>query len=199
MKRTAIDALGITRRDAMKGGIGAASLAAMGGGVAVPAIATTSVVMSSDTAQAQPAAASGNVIQPATGINMQPDYARIIAQTAYVWGWPMVNMLNRNARITQAPRPGLLGGIIPVAPQGQIGMLHDYIEPSETFVTCPNQDVVYGLGFFSLDEQPVVAQVPNFGDRFWVYAMYDQRTDQFGRLGKPYNTKPGFYLLVGPN
>lgn len=107
-------------------------------------------------------------------------------------------MMNRRARITQAPHPGLLGGILPVAPRGQIGMLHDYIEPSETFVTCPNQDVVYGLGFFSLDEEPVVAQVPDFGSRFWVYAMYDARTDQFGQLGKPYGSKPGFYLLVGP-
>src|SRR5262249_1137400 len=48
------------------------------------------------------------------------------------------------------------------------------------------------------DEEPVIAQVPDFGDRFWVYAMYDARTDQFGHLGKPYNTKPGFYLLAGP-
>jgi hypothetical protein len=28
--------------------------------------------------------------------------------------------------------------------------------------------------------------------------MYDARTDQFGWLGKPYDSKPGFYLLVGP-
>ena len=77
-------------------------------------------------------------------------------------------------------------------------MLADYIDPGQTFVTCPNQDVVYGLGFFSLDEEPVVAQVPDFGDRFWVYALYDARTDQFAALGKPYSTKPGFYLLVGP-
>src|SRR5262249_38689514 len=26
----------------------------------------------------------------------------------------------------------------------------------------------------------------------------DARTDQFGELGKPYGSKPGFYLLVGP-
>jgi hypothetical protein len=77
-------------------------------------------------------------------------------------------------------------------------MLADYIDPGQTFVTCPNQDVVYGLGFFSLDEEPVIAQVPDFGDRFWVYAMYDARTDQFAEIGKPYQTPPGFYLLVGP-
>lgn len=139
------------------------------------------------------------VVQPADGITMQPEYARAVAKSAYVWGWPMVNMLNRNAKITQAPHPGLLNGVLPAAPRGQIGMLHDYILPSETFVTCPNQDVVYGLGFFSLDEEPVIIQVPDFGDRFWVYALYDQRTDQFGELGKPYGSKPGFYLLVGPN
>ncbi|WP_088147714.1 DUF1254 domain-containing protein [Achromobacter denitrificans] len=136
---------------------------------------------------------------PAPDIVMHPEYAKTIGRMAYVWGWPMVNMLNRNAKITKAPHPGLLGGVLPAAPRGQVGMLHDYILPAETFVTCPNQDVVYGLGFFSLDEEPVIAQVPDFGDRFWVYALYDQRTNQFGELGKPYNSKPGFYLLVGPN
>jgi hypothetical protein len=190
---------GISRRDTMKGGIGTASLAALGVGAAAPAaLSTVSVAVAADTVQAHALGAMSKMTEPATGITMHPDYARTIAQMAYVWGWPMVNMINRNARITQAPRPGLLGGILPVAPRGQVGMLHDYIEPSETFVTCPNQDVVYGLGFFSLDDEPVVAQVPDFGDRFWVYAMYDARTDQFGHLGKPYKSKPGFYLLVGP-
>lgn len=136
--------------------------------------------------------------QPISTVQMHPEYAKAVGRVAYLWGWPMVNMINRSARITQAPYPGLVGGILPMAPRGQIGMLHDYITPSETFVTCPNQDVVYGLGFFSLDEEPVIIQVPDFGKRFWVYALYDQRTDQFGRLGKPYGTKPGFYLLAGP-
>ena len=141
---------------------------------------------------------SSQTMQPATGIVMHPGYAKSIAQLAYVWGWPMVNVINRRAAITQAPQPGHLNGVLPAAPRGQIAMLTDYIEPSETFVTCPNQDVVYGLGFFSLDEEPVVIQVPDFGDRFWVYALYDARTDQFGYPGKPYKSKPGFYLLVGP-
>jgi hypothetical protein len=197
VKGTSMKSLDLTRRDAMKGGLGAASLVSTG--VAVPAALTTaSVAFPADRALAQQAPPSDGLTQPAIGINMQPDYARTIAQMAYVWGWPMVNMLNRKAKITQAPHPGLLGGILPAAPRGQIGMLHDYIEPSETFVTCPNQDVVYGLGFFSLDEEPVVIQVPDFGDRFWVYALYDARTDQFGHVGKPYGSKPGFYLMVGP-
>ncbi len=189
----------VTRRDAMKGSFGAAALATFGARAGVPAVlAAAPIIATAGAVQAETSAVAAELTMPATGVTMHPGYARTIAQLAYVWGWPIVNMLNRNAKITQAPYPGLLGGILPAAPRGQIGMLHDYIEPSETFVTCPNQDVVYGLGFFSLDEEPVVAQVPDFGDRFWVYALYDARTDQFGNLGKPYGTKPGFYLLVGP-
>src|SRR3546814_13132166 len=100
----------------------------------------------------------------------------------------MVIRFNRSATITQAPKPGLLNGVLPGAPRGRLAMLSDYIDPAETVVTCPNQDVVYGLGFFDLDSEPVIAQVPDFGDRFWVYALYDARTDQFGELGKPYGT-----------
>lgn len=137
--------------------------------------------------------------KPSPDVTPQEAYVRAVARSAYIWGWPITNMLNRRARITQAPYPGLLGGVLPAAPRGQIGMLHDYIEPSQRFIACPNQDVVYGLGFFDLDTEPVVIQVPDFGDRFWVYALYDQRTDQQGHVGKPYGSKPGFYLLVGPN
>jgi hypothetical protein len=129
---------------------------------------------------------------------MTDGYARTVARFAYSWGWPLVNTANRHRTISQAPEPMLLG-VLPVAPLGRLAMLRDYIDPGETFVTCPNQDVVYGLANVSLDDQPVIVQVPDFGDRFWVYACYDGRTDQFGELGKQYGTEPGFHLLVGPN
>jgi hypothetical protein len=116
-----------------------------------------------------------------------------------VWGYPMVNMMNRRARLSAAPEPGRLGGVLPASPTGRIAMLNDYIDPGQTFIACPNQDVVYGLGFFSLDDQPVVVQVPDFGGRFYVYALYDGRTDQFGHLGSLYGSAQGHYLLVGPN
>jgi hypothetical protein len=37
---------------------------------------------------------------------------------------------------------------------------------------------------------PVVIQVPDFGDRFWVYQIVDLRTDSFVQLGKMYGTTP---------
>lgn len=127
------------------------------------------------------------------------EYVRTVAGLACVWGYPMVNMLNRRAALSRAPEPGRLNGVLPASPVGQIAMLNDYIDPGQRFIACPNQDVVYGLGFFSLDEQPVVVQVPEFGDRFHVYAFYDARTDQFGQVGSPYGSRPGHYLLVGPS
>ena len=78
-------------------------------------------------------------------------------------------------------------------------MLTDYVDPEERSVACPNQDVVYGVGALALDVSPVVIQVPDFGDRFWVYQVVDLRTDSFVQLGKMYGTTPGFYLLVGPD
>jgi hypothetical protein len=133
MKAKATDELKITRRDAMTSGVSAAALAKLSADAAVPAALTTaSVAIATGAAHAeQPSSTAPQVTQPASGILMTPGYARTIAQFAYVWGWPIVNMLNRSARITQAPYPGLLDGILPAAPRGQIGMLHDYILPSE--------------------------------------------------------------------
>jgi hypothetical protein len=142
---------------------------------------------------------AAEVTQPVSGAIMHKEYVKTIGRMAYVWGWPLVNSFNRRAGITQAPAPGRLGGVVPVAPRGRLCMLNDYVLPKQSFVACPNQDVAYGVAFLSLDEEPVVIQVPDFGDRFWVYALYDARTDQFGELGKAYGTEPGFYLLVGPN
>ena len=130
---------------------------------------------------------------------MTREYVQMVGRMAYAWGWPLVNSHNRRAAFAMAPTPGLNGGVLPVAPVGQNAMLTDYVKPEQTFVTCPNQDVVYGAGYFALDKEPVVFQVPDFGDRFWVYALYDARTDEIAEIGKPYGTKPGFYLLVGPN
>ena len=135
---------------------------------------------------------------PPPGTAMTKAYVQSAGRTAYVWGWPLVNAANRAAAFSKAPEPGLLGGDVPVA-FGRNAMLTGYVNAEQHFITCPNQDVVYGAGFYALDKEPVVFQVPDFGDRFWVYALYDARTDEFSEIGKQYRTKPGFYLMVGPN
>ena len=141
---------------------------------------------------------------PAAGTAMTKAYVQMVGRMAYVWGYALVNSHNRRAAFAYVTSqngnvPGWNGGVLPMAPVGYNSMLTDYIKPEQTFVACPNQDVAYGAGFFALDKDPVVFQVPDFGERFWVYAIYDARTDEIAEIGKPYGTKPGFYLMVGPN
>jgi hypothetical protein len=135
---------------------------------------------------------------PVPGTKITPAYAAHVARDAYFWAWPMVNLYNRRlgfAPVTESFRSGPLVN----APLNQLAMFSDYIEPDERAVACPNQDVVYGAGQIALDLSPVVVQVPDFGDRFWVYQIVDCRTDGFATIGAMYATTPGFYLLVGPD
>lgn len=136
---------------------------------------------------------------PDTKVKITESYARQVARDAYFWAWPLQNIYNRRLAFKQSPKVGLMNGVLPFAPLNSLAMLHDYIKPDQRWVACPNQDVVYGAAIAALDETPVVIQVPDFGDRFWVYQVVDLRTDSFAQLGKMYGTKPGFYLLVGPN
>ena len=116
---------------------------------------------------------------PISGTRITEPYARLVARDAYFWAWPMVNIYNRRLAFEQAPEPGLIGGILPFAPVNHLSMLHDYVEPQERQVACPNQDVVYGGSVLALDKEPAVVQVPDFGKRFWVYQIVNLRTDSF--------------------
>jgi hypothetical protein len=151
-----------------------------------------------------PPAAAGTplatkVPAPIPGTRITEAYARMVARDAYFWAWPMVNIYNRRLAFKGLHEVGLMNGVLPFAPLNLLAMLHDYIEPSQRWVACPNQDVLYGAGVAALDETPVVVQVPAFGTRFWVYQIVDLRTDSLADVGVMYGTKPGFYLLVGPS
>ena len=162
---------------------------------AIVGVVTTNVAYSQQVPIPKTAA---EVPGPASGTTLTKAYVQTVGRMAYMWGWPLVNMANRVASAAKVPEPGLIGGVVPTA-YNRIAMLTNYIDPNQHWITCPNQDVAYGIGAFALDKEPIVFQVPDFGDRFWVYALYDGRTDEFSRIGKQYGTKPGFYLMVGPD
>jgi hypothetical protein len=120
---------------------------------------------------------------PAPGTAMTKAYVQTVGRMAYLWGWALVNNANRHKMFSEAPEPGLLGGVLPVA-HNSLAMLTNYISADQRFVTCTNQDVVYGFGFFdNLDKEPIFFQVPDFGDRFWVFALWDGRTDELMIVG----------------
>ncbi|MFM9197090.1 MAG: DUF1254 domain-containing protein, partial [Planctomycetia bacterium] len=123
---------------------------------------------------------------------------RAVARESYVWGWPLVYLHQCRVALERVPAPGRSGGM-PVAPLNRLSMLTDRIAPRTTRVPCPNQDVIYGFGMFDLAADAVVVQVPDFGRRFWLYQLGDQRTDGFAEVGSIYGTRPGNYLVVGPD
>jgi hypothetical protein len=62
-------------------------------------ILTTWVLISSAAAQQVPAPkTSSGVTAPADGISMSPAYARALAKSAYIWGWPMISMVPHPGR-----------------------------------------------------------------------------------------------------
>jgi hypothetical protein len=136
---------------------------------------------------------------PVAGTKMTEEYVRQIGRIAYFWGWPMANLESRLETFRPLKEFVLGEGVLPLGPVNEVTMLTDYIDPAERAVACPNQDVVYGQAVLDLASEPVVVQVPDFGGRFFVYQVVDQRTDSFADIGAMYASQPGFYLLVGPD
>jgi hypothetical protein len=120
---------------------------------AIPGVAAAETVKaSSPQLVAQPPGTPAGTI-------MTKEYVELVGRLAYLWGWPLVNNYNRALAVSKLPEPGRIGGVVPGAPAGRISMLTDYIDAAEHFVTCPNQDTVYGAGYQRLDVTPVVVQV----------------------------------------
>jgi hypothetical protein len=90
---------------------------------------------------------------PPPGTAMTTAYVQTVGRIAYLWGWPLVNSVNRSKAFAEAPEPGLQGGVVPVA-FDQNAMLTGYISPYQHFIAAPNQDVVYGAGWMALDKGP---------------------------------------------
>jgi len=124
---------------------------------------------------------------PDMRVKLTEEYAKHLARDAYFWAWPLVNIFNRRQAFKDF-KEIIMAGPVPTAPLNRFAMLTDYISPDQRLVACPNQDVVYGAGVLALDITPVVIQVPDFGDRFWVYQVVDLRTDGIVQLGKMYGT-----------
>jgi hypothetical protein len=127
---------------------------------------------------------------PVAGSRMTAEYVKQVGRMAYLWAWPMMNIENRLLTFRPLKDHGLSGGVLPVALVNEVTMLTDYIEPSERAVACPNQDVVYGQAVLDMTQEPLIVQVPDFGGRFYVYQMVDQRTDAFAEIGE---------MLTGPD
>ena len=66
--------------------------------------------------QNEKSAGADSVPGPVPGTRFTEAYVRHVGMTAYLWGWPMVNIRNRKTTFDKIAGPGMMGGIVPVAP-----------------------------------------------------------------------------------
>lgn len=76
---------------------------------------------------------------PVPGTRMSTEFVQTVGRLAYIWAWPMMNLHNRITILRSVSEPGLMGGVVPMAPPNHLAMLTDYIQPEERLVACPNR------------------------------------------------------------
>ena len=136
---------------------------------------------------------------PDTSVKITEAYAAMMARDAYFWAWPMVNIYNRRLNFKDVPEPMMVGPV-PVGP-AQSGRDAHRLHRARASASSPVRTRTWSM-----------AQVRSRSmfRRWWSRCRtsatasgstrsVDLRTDGFVQLGKMYGTKPGFYLLVGPD
>lgn len=136
---------------------------------------TATLASTADHATLSPGWARALPSGPDVRVKITHEYARQVGRDSFFWAWPLVNMLNRRLAFAPVEQFKYVGPL-PQAPLNRLTMLTDYLAANQRNTACPNQDVVYRIGALALDVSPVVIQVPDFGDRFWVYQIVDLRT-----------------------
>ena len=70
-------------------------------------------------------------------------------------------------------------------------MIHNRvpIDPGQ-FTGGPNRDGLYSLGWFYLDDEPIVVSLPDFGDRYFVWQMTDMYSHNFHNVGSDLREGP---------
>ncbi|MEJ0092054.1 MAG: hypothetical protein WDN46_01015 [Methylocella sp.] len=56
--------------------------------------------------QAPPLQAQSHVEGTPPGTVMTKEYVELVGRLAYLWGWPLVNNLNRSLAVAELPEPG---------------------------------------------------------------------------------------------
>src|SRR5208337_5678434 len=67
---------------------------------------------------------AAEVSGPVSGTAMTTEYVQIVGRMAYFWGYPIVATSSRRDAFAKAPERIYLGGFLPMAPIGDLTMLH---------------------------------------------------------------------------
>jgi hypothetical protein len=116
------------------------------------------------------------------------DEASAIAQDAYIWGFPLVQ----------------IRWYFDLARQKNVAVNRFYgkqhlSKPSDKAIG-PNIDTLYGYAWLDLTREPQVLRVPDTNDRYYCIQLIDAYANTFTYVGRrATGTKEGTYAIVGPS
>jgi hypothetical protein len=119
-----------------------------------------------------------------------------IATLAYLWGFPLVNVIrtmdfSTNPNLPPGPGRG---------PVNTFNHFRVFPDANFTDIVRPNLDTFYSLGYLDLKNEPLVLQIPPIADRYYSLQFIDAYSNNFLYIGSRMNeTAGGTYIITGPN
>lgn len=116
-----------------------------------------------------------------------------LAKQAFVFGYPLLMM---DATMQEMTAPTAPGGESVVN-----RFFHVRAFPDHTFtdVVSPNADTLYSMAWLDLTNTPIILDLPDTGDRYYVMQFLDAWTNDFASLGsRTTGNRAGTFLIAGP-
>ena len=131
---------------------------------------------------------------PVPAPSVSPAEAMEIATDAYIYAYPMVLM-----EVTRRVGTNVIDPEGAHAPMNQFAHIRAFPDASFTDVVRPNADTLYSSLMFDVGNEPLVIDVPDAGDRYYLLPMLDWWTDVFASPGKrTTGTAVQRFAIVGP-
>lgn len=122
------------------------------------------------------------------------DFSYSLALQAANWGLPIVIMYT--LRYNEALKPDAK------SKPNNIWRLDNIATPSlseKLGIVTPSVNVIYGFGFLDLNKEPIILNVPDSNNRYYVVQLVDMYTNSFAYAGGvATGYKGGQFAIVGP-
>lgn len=121
---------------------------------------------------------------------------RTLSREAYVYLYPLVTMEVTRRQLVNTPvdtKPGF-------GPPNAFHHIRQFPPADFRAVVRPNFDTLYSSAWLDLTDGPVLIDLPDSADRYYMVPMLDMWTDVFATLGKrTTGTGPQTVVVVGPD
>lgn len=135
------------------------------------------------------------LLQSFTQEKNPPSESALVAEEAYIYGYPLITMDMTRMVSTNVSTPEGTQ-----APMGQFANLRHYPDASFKTVTAPNADTLYSVAWLDLSQEPYVLSLPDEQDRYFLMPMLSGWTDVFEVPGKrTTGTNVQNYTITGPH